>query len=137
MPLLKRARIEIYLPDGNKPSFRRLQQAAEQEFLYTFGGCTVIKNTKGLYLNRDRKPDADGINLVYADAPFDFDKHFKALSLYTDQLREAVLEASGKNRCLFWFTRSITRFDENYESTLLCAKCVIWSLWLVGSFEIR
>lgn len=100
MPLLKRARVEIYLPDGNKPRFRRLQQAIEQEFVYTFGGCTVIKNTKGLYLNSDRKPDADRINLVYADAPFDFDKHFKALSLYTDQLREAVHEASGEESVL-------------------------------------
>jgi hypothetical protein len=37
---------------------------------------------------------------VYADAPFDFDKHFTALSLYTDQLREAVLEASGEESVL-------------------------------------
>ena len=100
MPLLKRARIEIYLPDKPKPIYRRLQKAFEQEFLQTFGGATVIKNIKGLYLSESGKPDADKINLIYADTPFDFDKHFKALSKYTDELRESALEASDEESIL-------------------------------------
>ena len=101
MPLLKRARIEIYLPENaKKPVYRRLQKAFEQEFLATFGGATVIKDIKGLYLSASGKPDADKINLVYADTPFDFDKNFKALSKYTDQLREAALEASEEESIL-------------------------------------
>ena len=93
MPLSKRARIEIYLPNKPKSAYRRLQKAFENEFLQTFGGATVIKNIKGLYLSEDEKTDADKINLVYADAAFDFDKNFKALSKYTDELRESALEA--------------------------------------------
>ena len=101
MPLLKRARIEIYLPDKPEPVYRRLQKAFEQEFLQTFGGATVIKNIKGLYLSAAAgKADSDKINLVYTDTPFDFDKHFKALSKYADELRQAALEASEEESIL-------------------------------------
>jgi len=100
LPLSKRARIEVYLPERNKANYRRLQRAFEQEFLTTFGGCTVIKDIKGLYLGSDGKRDFDRINLVYADTPFDFDKNFKALSKYTDELRKAALEATEEESVL-------------------------------------
>jgi hypothetical protein len=101
LPLSKRARIEAYLPDKpQNPVYRRLQKAFEQEFLQTFGGATVIKNIKGLYLSESGKTDSDKINLVYADTPFDFDKHFKALSKYTDELRKSALEASEEESIL-------------------------------------
>lgn len=97
MPLLKRARIEIYLPEIKNG---RLQKSFEQEFLQTFGGCTVIENIKGLYLSSDEETDADKINLVYADTPFDFEKNFEALSKYTDELREAALQATEEESVL-------------------------------------
>lgn len=100
MPLSKRARIEIYLPDKPKPVYRRLQKAVENEFLQTFGGATVIKNIKGLYLSESNEADSDKINLVYADAPFDFDKNFESLSKYTDELRESALAASEEELIL-------------------------------------
>ena len=100
MPLSKRARIEIYLPESERGDHKRLRQAFEQEFLQTFGGCTVIKSIKGLYLGSDGKPDFDRINLVYADTPFGFDENFEALSKYTDELRAAALEASGEESIL-------------------------------------
>jgi len=100
LPLSKRARIEVYLPGRSKAVDRRLQRAFEQEFLATFGGCTVIKNIKGLYLGSDGKADFDKINLVYADTPFDFDKNRGALSKYTDELRDAAKEVSGEESIL-------------------------------------
>ena len=100
MPLLKRARIEIYLPDNPNPVYKRLEKAFEYEFLQTFGGATVIENIKGLYLSADGSPDADKINLVYTDTPFDFEEHFQALSKYTDELRESALEASEEESIL-------------------------------------
>ena len=100
MPLLKRARIEVYLPDKPKSIYRRLQKAFENEFLQIFGGATVIKNIKGLYLSESNKTDFDKINLVYADTPFDFDKNFKSLSKYADELREAALQASEEESIL-------------------------------------
>ena len=100
MPLSKKARIEVYLPDKPKPAYRRLQKAFENEFLQTFGGATIVKDIKGLYLSADGRTDSDKINLVYADTPFDFDKNFKALSKYTDELRESALEASDEESIL-------------------------------------
>ena len=100
MPLSKRARIEIYLPGGQKRSNKRLQCAFEDEFLHTFGGCTVIRNIRGLYLTSNNKPDFDRINLVYADTPFDFVKNFNALSRYTDQLKDAALAATNEESIL-------------------------------------
>ena len=100
MPLSKRARIEIYLPDKKKANYRRLHRAFEQEFLNTFGGCTVIKDIKGIYLGTDGKADFDRINLIYADTPFDFDKNFAALSKYTDELKSAAKKASDEESVL-------------------------------------
>lgn len=100
MPLSARARIEVYLPEKKTAVYRRLLKAFQREFLETFGGCTVIEDTKGLYLSADEKPDADKINLIYADAPFDFEKNFEALSKYTDELKRAALEASEEESIL-------------------------------------
>jgi hypothetical protein len=97
LPLSKRARIEIYLPEIKN---KRLQKTFEQEFLQTFGGCTVIENIKGLYLSSDGKQASDKINLVYADTPFDFDENFKFISKYTDELRAAALKATEEESIL-------------------------------------
>ena len=77
-----------------------MRRAFESEFLHTFGGCTVIKGIKGLYLDSEGSTDFDRVSLVYADTPFDFDQNFGALSKYTDELREAALEASGEESIL-------------------------------------
>ena len=100
MPLSKRARIEIYLPERGRNDYARMQRAFEREFLSTFGGCTVIGNIKGLYLSSERETDFDRISLVYTDTPFDFDENFEALSKYTDDLRKAALEASDEESIL-------------------------------------
>jgi hypothetical protein len=100
LPLLKRARIEIYLPEKRKLNYQLLQSAFEQEFLQTFGGCTVIENIEGLYLSSVKETDVDKINLIYADTPFDFEENFKALSKYTDELREAASEATEEESIL-------------------------------------
>ena len=100
MPLSKRARIEIYLPERGDSAYARLHRAFEQEFLHTFGGCTVIKNSKGLYMGSDGKADFDRINVIYADTPFDFDENFEALSEYTDELRSAALEVTEEESIL-------------------------------------
>ena len=100
MPLLKRARIEIYLPERGASSYARLQRAFESEFLHTFGGCTVIKDIKGLYTGSDDKTDVDRVNLVYADTPFDFEENFDEISRYADELRLAALGASEEESVL-------------------------------------
>ncbi len=100
MPLSSRARIEIYLPDQPKLSYKKLRKALEQEFLHVFGGCTVIKNIKGLYLSGDEKTDEDKIVLLYADTPFDFRKNRAAISKYTDELRDLAFKTTNEESIL-------------------------------------
>lgn len=100
MPLVKRARIEIYLPERGDSNYARLQKALENEFLLTFGGCTVIKNIIGTYLGSDGETDTDRIRLIYADTPFDPDENFEALSNYTEDLRSTALEATEEESIL-------------------------------------
>lgn len=100
MPISARARIEIYLPDVPKKVYRNARRAFEREFLETFGGCTVIKNIKGLYLSADGKPETDKIVLLYTDTPFEFRKNRAALSKYTDELREVAYRATDEESIL-------------------------------------
>ena len=100
MPLFGRARIEVYLPDRGDGAYLRLYSAFEREFLYTFGGCTVISGIKGLYLSTDRVAAADKINLIYADTPFEFDTWSENLSKYRNGLKHLVLESSDEESVL-------------------------------------
>jgi hypothetical protein len=100
LPLSSRARIEIYLPDIPKKVYRNARRAFEREFLETFGGCTVIKGIKGLYLSAAGKSETDKIVLIYADTPFEFRKNRAALSKYTDQLREVAYRATNEESIL-------------------------------------
>jgi hypothetical protein len=100
LPISARARIEIYLPDAPRKVYRRARRAFEKEFLETFGGCTVIKNIKGLYLSADGKTETDKIVLLYADTPFEFRPHRAALSKYTDQLREVAYQTTAEESIL-------------------------------------
>lgn len=52
MPLLERARVEVYLPDLPKQAYQDLLNAFDQEFTYTFGGCTIIRGLDGSYLSQ-------------------------------------------------------------------------------------
>jgi hypothetical protein len=100
LPLSSRARIEIYLPDVPKKAYRNARRAFEKEFLETFGGCTVIKDIKGLYLSAAGKADTDKIVLIYTDTPFEFRENRAALSKYTDELREVAYRATDEESIL-------------------------------------
>lgn len=100
MPLSKRARIEIYLPTKNEERYHRLRRACEVEFLKMFGGCTVIRGARGLYLNTDGEEETDTIDVVYADTPFELEEDILRLSKYTDKLKSAVLAATREESVL-------------------------------------
>ena len=100
MPLSSKARIEIYLPDNRKRASKKLREAVEQEFLETFGGCTVIKDIKGLYLSEKNKPDADKIVLIYADTPFEFRRNRAAIGKYTDELKDVAFQTTDEESIL-------------------------------------
>ena len=100
MPLSKRARIEVYLVVDNSAAYKLLLNAIQNEFLSTFGGCTVIRGAKGLYSSENGSVDADDIDVIYADTPFDSEADFATLSAYTDSLKAALLKATSEGSIL-------------------------------------
>jgi hypothetical protein len=70
-----------------------LLEAFEQEFTYTFGGCTIIRGLEGSYLSRAGLRMQDKINIVYTDIPLSFDDNYDRVSQYADRLTKAAYEA--------------------------------------------
>lgn len=100
MPLSERARIEIYLPGLPTEPYQNLLSVFQQELTYAFGGCSVLRDVEGIYLSFDGTQISDHVNIVYADAPFEFKENFDVLSKYTDELREAAFEALDEEAVL-------------------------------------
>ena len=63
MPLLKKARIEVYLPRSNNAAYSKLRSAFEKEFLLTFNGYTLITELKGSYVNESGGVDRWGVEM--------------------------------------------------------------------------
>jgi len=93
LPLSEKARVEVYLPDLPKQTYRNLLEALEEEFTYTFGGSTTIHGLDGNYLSHAGFPIRDRVNLIYTDTTFSFAENFARISRYTDELRKAAFEA--------------------------------------------
>ena len=64
MPLLERARVEVYVPDLPAPHYRHLLLSFEEEFTYAFGGCTILRELDGSFLSLAGAKTADQINLI-------------------------------------------------------------------------
>jgi len=88
------------LPDNRKKVYQNALKAVQKEFLETFGGCTIIKDIKGVYLSENEKADSDKIVLIYTDTPFEFQKNRSALSKYTDELREVLHQTTEEESIL-------------------------------------
>jgi hypothetical protein len=105
LPLSEKARVEVYLPDLPIPVYHNLLEALDQEFTYTFGGCTLIRGLDGSYLSRRGLPIRDHINLLYTDTPFGFEDNVVKLSRYADELRNAAFEALEEETVLIVLLR--------------------------------
>ena len=83
MPLLEKARIEVYLPDvPRKPAYRDLLVALQQEFTHSFGGCTLTGDLEGAYVFGSGQIERDHIRVLYTDADFAFSASFDLLGDY-------------------------------------------------------
>jgi hypothetical protein len=92
LPLSEKSRVEVYIPDIPSPAYHNLLDTLEQEFTYTFGGCTTVRGLHGSYLSIAGFPIEDRVNLIYTDAPIRFDHNKDLLSSYTDDLLDAAVE---------------------------------------------
>ena len=100
MPLSEKVRIEVYLPDVSRPEYQELLAELEQEFTYTFGGCTTLRGLEGNYLARGGRVIRDRVNLVYSDTPFSLEGNFDTVSQYADRLRQAAFDALDEEAIL-------------------------------------
>lgn len=91
--LSKRTRIDVYLPQKKAKVYGRLRRAIESEFLFAFGGCTVMEGLCGLYLRSGETPEEDKITRIYADIPLSLEDRFAEVSAYANAVREAASEA--------------------------------------------
>lgn len=100
MPLLERARVEVYVPDLSAPTYRNLLLAFEEEFTYAFGGCTIVRGLDGRYLSQAGVKVPDRINLIYTDLPLALSTNFESAARYTRQLKESAHVALAEEAVL-------------------------------------
>ena len=93
MPLLERARVEVYLPDLPAEAYGKLLDAFNREFTYAFGGCTIVRGLEGSYLSQAGVRTPDRINLIYTDLPLAFTTNSESISRYADELKQVAFES--------------------------------------------
>jgi hypothetical protein len=92
LPLLERARVEVYVPDLPIPRYHNLLLSIEEEFTYAFGGCTISRGLEGSYLSQSGAKTPDRINLIYTDLPIALSTNFDKAARYADELKNAATE---------------------------------------------
>ena len=105
MPLLERARVEVYLPDLPSASYRDLLLAFEEEFTYAFGGCTIVRGIQGNYLSNAGAQIQDRINLIYTDLPLALSTSFGVVARYAGELKEAACKDLAEEAILVVVTQ--------------------------------
>ena len=100
MPLLERARAEVYVPDLPAPHYRNLLLSFEEEFTYAFGGCTIMRGVEGCYLSLAGLKTLDRVNLIYTDLPVALSTNFARAARYADELEKAAFEALSEETVL-------------------------------------
>ncbi|MEW6130824.1 MAG: hypothetical protein AB1757_27590 [Acidobacteriota bacterium] len=99
MPLSKKVRIEIFIPDLPDPAYARILEELGDELSYAFGGCTAISSA-GKYRSDSGVILPDKINILFTDTPFDWDKDQVIIEQYAEELCDVVQQALHKKRCL-------------------------------------
>ena len=92
MPLSEKVRIEMFIPDLLDPIYGRLLEEFGDELSYAFGGCTVA-STSGKYRSDSGVILPDRINILFTDAPFQWEKDRDVIERYAGGLREVIEQA--------------------------------------------
>jgi hypothetical protein len=100
LPLLERARVEVYVPDLPAPHYRNLLLSFEVEFTYAFGGCTIVRGLDGSFLSHTGVKTPDRINLIYTDLPVALSTNFESAAHYAEELRQAAFDALDEESVL-------------------------------------
>jgi len=100
LPLLERARLEVYLPDLPTAQYQNLLLSFEEEFTYAFGGCTIVRGLDGRYLSHAGLKTPDPISLIYTDLSIALTTHFASAARYADELKRAAFEVLAEETVL-------------------------------------
>jgi hypothetical protein len=100
LPLLERARVEVYVPDLPAAQYRNLLLSFEEEFTYAFGGCTILRGLDGSYLSLAGLKTPDRINLIYTDLPVALSTNFESAARYADELKRSAFDALSEETVL-------------------------------------
>jgi hypothetical protein len=105
LPLLERARVEVYIPDLPAPHYRDLLFAFEEEFTYAFGGSTIVGGLEGSYLSIAGVKTPDRINLIYTDLPLALSTNFDSVARYAEELKQVAADALSEEALLVTVTQ--------------------------------
>jgi hypothetical protein len=100
LPLLERARVEVYVPDLPSAQYHNLLLSFQEEFTYVFGGCTIVRGLDGSYLSRAGMKTPDRINLIYADLSVALSTNFASAARYADELKRAAFDVLAEETVL-------------------------------------
>ena len=100
MPLSEKTRIEVYLPGLPSQAYQDLRTSLEQEFTYTFGGCTTVHGLSGHYLSDLGLTVQDRVSLLYTDASLAFDGNWETWVRYAERLHRAAFQALDEEAIL-------------------------------------
>ena len=89
MPLSEKIRIEIFIPDLPDPIYDRILDEFGDELSYAFGGCTIA-STSGKYRADSGVILPDRINILFTDAPFEWEKDRDLVERYAEGLRDII-----------------------------------------------
>lgn len=101
MPLSEKLRIEVFLPDNPDPAYKALLKQLQQEFTYSFGGCSVISGLEGQYRSEvDGSTIVDRVHLLFVDTNLEYDPDREELTQYLHHLYRTAYEALDEEAIL-------------------------------------
>jgi len=99
LPLSEKVRVEIFVPDLPDPIYNRILEELGDELSYAFGGCTVTQ-AFGKYRSASGAILPDKINVLFTDAPFEWEKDRRIVEQYVLELQNVVRRALGKEEAI-------------------------------------
>lgn len=101
MLLSGKLRIEVFLPDNPDPAYKALLKHLQEEFTYSFGGCSVISGLEGQYRSEvDRSTIVDRIHLLFVDTDLEYSPDQEELTKYLHHLYRTSYEALDEEAIL-------------------------------------
>jgi hypothetical protein len=108
--LVLRARIEAYLPSQTDPAYEDVLDWLVLEFSYSFGGCTILEDVSGYFLDRRGDVVLDRINIIYSDTPLELPKRQSLVESYIKGLMSFIQERLYREEVILITAQSVMHY---------------------------